>query len=252
MGGRAGRGTRGAPCAGTAGRACLDRAAGTPAAGPTPATVLPPLSVGGFSSWLRAALDALAEETSADVPCGSCNACCRTSHFIHVRPEEKRTRARLPRELLFPAPGLPPGHLVLGYDEAGRCPMLVAGCCTVYEDRPLACRTYDCRIYAATGVAPDRDAIAEQVRRWTFGYPSADDRERQAAVLGAVRFLREHPECLPSDAARVQPVRVAVLAIAVHETFLQGESAAGSHFAASNEDRARAFAAANERLFGDG
>lgn len=205
-----------------------------------------------FSSWLRSAQAALAEEESADVPCGSCNACCRTFHFIHVRPEEKRARARLPRGFLSPAPGLPPGNLVLGHDQAGRCPMLISGRCTVYEDRPLACRTYDCRVYAATGVAPDRDAIAEQVRRWTFGYPSYEDRERQAAVLAAVRFMSEHPECLQSDAARIQPVRVAVLAIAVHEAFLQDEPGSVARSRLSDQDRARAIAAANERLFGDG
>lgn len=213
---------------------------------------LPPLPVGDFSTWLRSALDALEEEKPADVPCGNCNACCRTSHFIHVRPEERRVRARLPREFLFPAPGLPPGHLVLGHDQVGRCPMLVAGRCTVYEYRPLACRTYDCRVYAATRVTPDREAIAEQVRRWTLGYPTAEDHERQAAVLAAVRFLREHPACLPRDVARAQPIRVAVLAIATHEVFLQGGAAGPLRFASSDDDRARAVAVADEKLFGDG
>lgn len=210
------------------------------------------LPAGDFSAWLRSALAALAEEESADVPCGSCNACCRTSHFIHVRAEEKRARARLPRKLLFPAPGLPPGTLVLGYDQAGRCPMLVEDRCTVYPDRPLTCRTYDCRIYAATGVAPDRDAIAEQVRRWRFSCRSDDDRARQAAVRAAVRFIRGHPECLPGEAARIQPVRVAVLAIAVHEAFMQSEAANAAGVCAKDGDRARAIVAANERLFSDG
>ena len=209
----------------------------------------PPIS---FSSWLRSAQAALAEEESADVPCGSCNACCRTFHFIHVRPEERRARARLPRDFLFPAPGLPPGNLVLGHDQNGCCPMLVSGRCTVYADRPLACRTYDCRVYAATGIAPDRDAIAQQVRLWTFGHASREDSERQAAVLAAVRFMREHPECLPSDAARIQPVRVAVLAIAVHEAFLQDEPGSVARSRLSDLDRVRAIAVANERLFGDG
>ncbi len=210
------------------------------------------LDAGRFSEWLRQTLAALAEETSADVPCGDCNACCRTSHFIHVRPEEKRARLRLPRELLFPAPGLPAGNLVLGYDQEGRCPMLVGGRCTVYADRPLACRTYDCRIYAATGVAPDREAIAEQVRRWRFSYTSREDRDLHAAVRDAVRFMREHPECLPGVAARAQPVRVAVLAIAIHESFLQDAKPGPASAPVSDSDGVRAAVAANERLFGDG
>jgi FMN phosphatase YigB (HAD superfamily) len=228
------------------------RGTSTAGAALTPPAVLPPLPAGDFSAWLRAALAALAEEAPADVPCGSCNACCRTSHFIHVRPEERRTRARLPRELLFPAPGLPPGNLVLAYDEAGRCPMLVDGRCTIYADRPLACRTYDCRVYAATGVPTDREAIAEQARRWRFSYPTADDRERQAAVLAAVRFMYDHPESLPGDAARVQPIRVAVLAIAVHESFVQHEGGAEPRRLPTDAERARVIIAAGEKLFGDG
>jgi len=173
-----------------------------------------------FSVWLREIQAALAEEAPADVPCGACNACCRTSHFIHVRPEEKRALARIPRRVLFPAPDLPPGNLVMGYDREGRCPMLVDGRCTIYADRPIACRTYDCRIYAATGVAADRGPIAERVRLWEFTYASREDRERHAAVTAAVRFVGDHPESLPSEAVRHDPLRVAVLAIAVHERFL--------------------------------
>lgn len=210
-----------------------------------------PLPAIPFSSWLHGAQAALAEEQPADVPCGACNACCRTSHFIHVRPEERRALARIPRQLLFPAPDLPPGNLVLGYDEKGCCPMLIHGRCTIYEDRPLACRTYDCRIYPAAGVVADRAAIAEQVRYWEFSHPSQDDRDRHSAVRAAARFILEHPESLPSEAARREPVRVAVLAIAVHEAFLRGATDAAGP-GDSDRDRARAVVAANEKLFGDG
>jgi len=67
------------------------------------------LPAGGFSCWLRRTLVALTEEGEADVPCGECSACCTTSHFVHLGPEETRTLARIPRELLFPAPGDEPG-----------------------------------------------------------------------------------------------------------------------------------------------
>jgi uncharacterized protein len=202
-----------------------------------------------FSTWLRQMQAALAEEQPANVPCGECNACCRTSHFIHVRPEEKRALKRIPRAFLFPAPGLPPGNLVLGYDKAGRCPLMTEGRCTIYEDRPHVCRTYDCRIYAATGTVAERAAIAEQVKRWSFTYPSQDDRDRHAAVKAAARHIREHTECLASEAARAEPVRVAVLAIAVHEAFLPNGD--GTRREQSDTAIAHAVVAASERLFGD-
>jgi len=43
-----------------------------------------------------------------------------------------------------------------------------------------------------------------------------------------------------------------VLAIAVHEAFLQDEPGSVARSRLSDQDRARAIAAANERLFGDG
>ena len=82
------------------------------------------LPAGGFSTWLRRTRDAQVDDTGADVPCGECIACCRSSYFIHVAPEEIQTLARIPGELLFPAAGLPKGNVVMGYDENGCCPML--------------------------------------------------------------------------------------------------------------------------------
>jgi Fe-S-cluster containining protein len=211
-----------------------------------------PLPEVRFADWLGSAVATLEDDVPAEVPCGDCNACCRTHHYIHVRPEEKHARARLPRESLYPAPGLPPGYLVIGPDEDGCCPLLAEGRCTVYEDRPLACRTYDCRVYAATGVAPDRADIAAQVRRWRFTYPTPGDQERRAAVHAAVRFIREHPESLASGAARLQPIRLATLAVAVHEVFQAGAVVGARRRLAEDRDRVLAIADANERLFGDG
>ena len=223
--------------------------AGKVAGGAATATAKPELP---FAVWLSSAVAALDDDEPSEVPCGECNACCRTHHYIHVRPEEKRARARLPRESLHPAPGLPPGYLVIGPDDAGCCPLLAEGSCTVYEDRPLACRTYDCRVYAATGVAPDRADIAAQVRRWRFGYPTPEDHAWQAAVLAAVSFIREHPESLASDAARLQPIRVATLAVAVHARFLEGAVVGLRRRPVGERDRTLAVGDANERLFGDG
>jgi hypothetical protein len=102
---------------------------------------------------------------------------------VHIEPDETDTLAHVPAELRFPAPGLPKGHFVLGYDQHGHCPMLIDGACSVYEHRPRTCRTYDCRIFAVTGVVPDQPGIADRVRDWEF---DVDDPERWDAMHAAV------------------------------------------------------------------
>ncbi|MFI5042361.1 MAG: YkgJ family cysteine cluster protein, partial [Acidimicrobiales bacterium] len=103
----------------------------------------PDLAAGDFSSWVAEIRVALRGERGSEVPCGGCTACCTSSQFVHIAPDETDTLSHIPAELLFRAPLLPPGHVVLGYDERGRCPMLVDARCSIYEHRPRTCRTYD-------------------------------------------------------------------------------------------------------------
>jgi len=143
------------------------------------------------------------------VPCDGCTACCTSSQFVHIEPDETETLALIPNELRFPAPGLPRGHVVLGYDENGHCPMLIDGACAIYEHRPRTCRTYDCRVFAATGVEPDpsQPEIAARVREWQF---EIDDGARWDAVRAAVvddglplaRALRALSESRPLRGSR--------------------------------------------------
>lgn len=141
------------------------------------------LDAGDFGTWLRDVRVAIRGEREAHVPCGGCTACCESSQFVHIAPDERETLARIPAALLFAAPGLSKGHVVLGYDERGRCPMLSDAGCSIYEHRPRTCRTYDCRVFAAAGVDPDdKPAVAVQVRRWRFAVAGAD-----RAALDAVR-----------------------------------------------------------------
>ena len=111
---------------------------------------------------------------------------------------------------------MPVGHVVLGYDERGRCPMLTDGGCSIYDHRPRTCRTYDCRVFPATGLVPDDDEglIARRARRWRFDFPTDADRDVHEAVLSAARFVREREELPPANATRL-----AVLAIQAHEVF---------------------------------
>lgn len=179
----------------------------------------PALHAGELSAWLVEVRAAIRGEAAIDVPCGACTACCRSSQFVHVAPEETDTLAHIPARLLFPAPLLAPGHMVLGYDERGHCPMLVDGKCSIYDHRPRACRQYDCRVFAVAGVDPGDDGrpeIARQARRWRFAVDGAEGQARVAAVRAAVDWLRH-------DAERpLGTTQLAAAAVEAHEAFLDG------------------------------
>lgn len=182
-------------------------------------TVEQHLPAGEFSAWLAAMQRALRGEDDSDVPCDGCTACCRASQFVHIGPEETETLAAIPAELLFPAPGRPDGHVLLGYDEHGHCPMLIDDRCSIYARRPRACRTYDCRIFPATGVEADEDdeddgskgEIGRRSRRWRFSYPTEADRRQHDAVRATAMHLR-HRERAST------PTQLAVAAIEVDAT----------------------------------
>jgi uncharacterized protein len=177
---------------------------------------------GDFASWLRDIQDAIRSQRDSDVPCAGCTACCRSSQFIHIAPDERETLARIPSELLFPAPGWPRGHVVLGYDERGHCPMLINDRCSIYEHRPTTCRTYDCRIFAATGVdaGDDKVEIARRTEQWRFDVAPGDE-ATHAAVRAAAAYLDTHAGVL--GCTPVNQTQLAILALEIHEVFLHGE-----------------------------
>lgn len=177
---------------------------------------------GSFSAWLADTLRTR-QGADADVPCGTCTACCRSSMFVHVGPDDVAARRRIPKALLFPAPGRPKGHFVLGFDEHGRCPMLVDEGCSIYDDRPRTCRAFDCRVLAAAGRTGDKPDIAARVRAWRFGLDTPDDLAAQAAVTAAVAYLEADPDVF--DGARPRDDGdLAAAAIAVHQLFIGCEA----------------------------
>jgi Fe-S-cluster containining protein len=186
------------------------------------------LPAGCFSSWLRRTWYGLIKKSCAQVVCGACNACCKSSYFIHIGPEETNTLRRIPKKILFPAPGRPKGNKLLGYDEQGRCPMLINDKCSIYEDRPQTCRTYDCRVFTATGIGAGdehRNLITRQIRRWKFSYPTPSDLHLQNAVQAAAKFLRERADIFPAGVVPGTPVQLAVMALKVYEVFLKKNDA---------------------------
>lgn len=183
-----------------------------------------PLDAGIFSRWLEGFLASLPDGEN-DVPCGDCIGCCCSSYFIHVTPEDKAARAAIPKKLLFKAPGLPRGNHLMGHDEKGYCPMLHEGACTIYEARPGTCRRYDCRIFAAAGIAAGGEearVINERVQRWSFALPTPSDRALLSAVRKAAAFLEEHPDAFPGGRVPTQPSQRALVAVKAHGIFLEG------------------------------
>jgi Fe-S-cluster containining protein len=80
------------------------------------------------------------DEPVEDVPCGDCTACCELL-APHLTPEEISS-GRFPLSLTH----TPEGPVITLYRKPeGGCGMFVDGRCSIYEERPLACRQFDCR-----------------------------------------------------------------------------------------------------------
>ncbi|MGB8860678.1 MAG: YkgJ family cysteine cluster protein [Ilumatobacteraceae bacterium] len=180
-----------------------------------------PLPAGEFGAWLCEVQAAIRGEGATDVACGTCVACCSSSQFIHIAPDEIDALAHIPKALVFPAPRAPRGHVLMGYNEHGRCPMLRETGCSIYEHRPRTCRTYDCRVFPAAGVLPeghDKAAIAATAGRWVFTYTTDEQLALHDAVRAAAAFMRSRTAELGEDAPHTT-TQLAVAAVDVHALF---------------------------------
>ncbi len=147
---------------------------------------------------------ALRAEAASEVPCGECTACCTSSQFVHIDADETETLARIPNALVFPAPRSTDGTVVLGYDQHGKCPMLIDDACSIYPHRPRACRTYDCRVFVATGIDLEEDnqsAIAARARRWRFDVVDDTDRVAYDALRAAATLVRDRRDLTSTQRA---------------------------------------------------
>lgn len=182
------------------------------------------MPAGAFAAWLEQYLRAQTQpEPAGEVPCGDCTACCKASYFIAIADEERATIERIPRVHLTVSTHNPP-EWALDQSCSGSCPMLVNDACSIYANRPRACRRFDCRVFAATAISPGsgpRTAVNQQVWRWRFDYPSAADAIRQTALLNAVAFMQRRADLIDPAAAPADTSELAKAAVCVHEVFLQ-------------------------------
>ncbi len=157
-------------------------------------------AAGSFSVWLEQQQTA----RGSDVPCGSCTACCESGYFVHITPEDGDALTHIPEALLFKAPARPAGHYVMGFDARGRCPMLEDGQCAIYEHRPQTCRDFDCRVFAATGIAAggdDKIRVNARAGQWQFSLTDAEQIElSQMQRVGA--WLLAQPDA-PSNGTQL-------------------------------------------------
>jgi hypothetical protein len=94
---------------------------------------------------------------STEVPCNGCIECCRSGQGLFLHPElgddvaayETRTAVDTVGDRIF----------LLATTPAGACVYLGPTGCTIYERRPLLCRTFDCRQHYLMLPRQDRDNL---------------------------------------------------------------------------------------------
>jgi uncharacterized protein len=181
------------------------------------------VAAGDFDTWLQGILVSFKTGVAIEVPCGECRGCCCAGRFVHLLPSDQPAHSAIPKQLLHRAPGMSEGHAVMGYLDGGICPMLKAGDCSIYSSRPSTCRTFDCRVLAATGLIMEgnwSERINRRVQAWRFAFYSEEGRRRHKAMRDAAAFIQRHAAAFPGGRTPAQATTLAVLAIKVHPVFL--------------------------------
>jgi uncharacterized protein len=122
--------------------------------------------------------------------------------------------------------------VLMGYDDKGQCPMFVDNQCSIYEDRPQTCRDYDCRVFAATGIAVEREIqpeIAQRVAAWEFSYESEGGSEEHRLLKEAAAFLSANRDLFPQGSLPSYPVQLAALAVRVYRLFAELKAKSHGH-----------------------
>ena len=179
------------------------------------------LPAGAFLHWLQHFRASLLGNQGSDVPCGDCRGCCISGYSVQIRPHDTAARALIPAEMLARVPGFAADELTLAARPDGTCPMLRDNECSIYESRPQTCRDYDCRVFAASGISPDKVVIRERVGQWRFSYPTELDRKAHAAVLATADFIRTRRNSFPNQRAPMGPSGISVLACESYSVFLR-------------------------------
>lgn len=178
-------------------------------------------AAGEFRRWLHSMREVLTTGRGIQVPCGTCRACCRSGYFIPVRAAEHSTMAVVPSRVLMPSlSASQTGDRLIAITPKGDCALFVRGNCSIYSNRPQACRDYDCRLFAATGLRTGHPAIDLQIDGWRFCHDDADSLRIQAAMQEVAGFILRYPQAFPGGRAPTRAPDVAVVAFKAHRIWL--------------------------------
>jgi hypothetical protein len=101
--------------------------------------------------WLAEMGASVASGKPMSVPCNGCRNCC---WFHHVPVERDENPENLP---YLDTVMQEDSSMILRKRDDGACVHLGEQGCTVYEHRPAACRTYDCRYMSLIGISHPYD-----------------------------------------------------------------------------------------------
>lgn len=126
------------------------------------------------------------KETST-VPCDGCTVCCRGEDVV-IRPQDGDDLQKYKTHLK-----LRNGDLVSVLDHkenSDECVYLIDNKCSIYDDRPIVCRTYDCRFdFLSHTKAMHREGFNPNWEEGKKRLHTLDSRRRRASII--VRKMRE-------------------------------------------------------------
>ena len=94
--------------------------------------------------------------SQTEVPCNGCTECCRSGQGLFLQAGDD-VQSYEHQVLTDRSTGEP--VFLLATNSAGHCTYLGPLGCTIYERRPLICRTFDCRKHYLILPKQDRDNL---------------------------------------------------------------------------------------------
>jgi Fe-S-cluster containining protein len=95
-----------------------------------------------------------------DVPCGGCTECCKTNQGLFLHPElGDPVESYRHRSVINELTGNP--VFLLATEANGQCVYLGTSGCTIYDRRPILCRSFDCRKHYLILPKQDRDRLVQ-------------------------------------------------------------------------------------------